>query len=141
MKTIAELIKEAREQAGMEQVDVVDAAKAAGLPVSLRVLSKIENGGACRMKTVESVYKCLPNQFRGDWAAWVQAALAGSARRFGAEIRVGRSAPGQRAVVGLIDTLPKKTRDGIAELIKDPAGLSLLEGTIKAFTDLKKRIR
>lgn len=126
----------------MSQEDVVRAAKNSGRSVSLRVLSKLESGGACRLKTVEAVYQTLPSPSRGDWNAWVSSALAGSARRFAADVQIGKPTSGRATeLTKLIDTLPKHTRDGMAELIKNPAGLRLLEGTLKAFQLLTKSIK
>lgn len=140
MKAIAEVIKDARARAGLSQQDVVLRARRAGLPVSLRVLSKLESGGSCRIETVQAIYRSIPPDAAGNWSDWVASALARTASRYSAEIKIGRQVGRTHNLGGALDSLPKHMRDGLEELVKDPAGVRLLNGTIKSFDMLKKSI-
>lgn len=141
MKTIADLIKEARARAGMSQEDLVLEARRRNRKVSLRVLSKLESGGSCRINTVKAVYECIPRPDRGDWAEWMTAVLSGSARMYDAHINIGEQKASSRTeteLVRLIDGLPKATKEGIAELLKHPAGVRLINGTVRSFELLRE---
>lgn len=144
MKTIADLIKEARARAHMSQEDVVSAARKARRAVSLRVLSKLESGGQCRINTVKAVYESIPEPERGNWAEWMAAVLSGSARLYDVNVQIGGSknpGKGEVALAQMIEGLPKSTKEGITELLKNPAGLRLINGTIRSFELLKESIK
>jgi transcriptional regulator with XRE-family HTH domain len=129
MKSIAELMREARQAGGVTQQDLAERSKQA-----MRTIAKVEMGQQVKLSTLRKIWVGLNIKDENNWAQWVAAHLAKEANQYVSLVRImpaGKGEKGEDYVARWVRDLHPEKRRAIQKCMESPALLSAIQHMVK----------